>query len=103
MYQHKEEDEIEKQSIKDFENTCHWFVDEKLGINFDENDTKLIPFASKRRSKNVRQRNIRYNHIIIKQHSHVTYLGCMLGDSMSGDRVALKVLNKINGKLKFLH
>ena len=102
LYQHKKEDEIEKQFNKDFENTCHWFVDNKLSINFDDNNTKLILFASKRRSRNVRQRNIRYNHIIIKQHSHVTYLGCMLGETMSGEPVGLKVLNKINEKLKFL-
>ena len=91
LYQHKEEDEVEKQFNKDFENTCDWFVD------------KLILFASKRRSKNARQLNIRYSHIIIKQHSQVRYLWCMLDETMSGEPMALKVINKVNGTLKFLY
>ena len=64
---------------------------------------KLILFESKRRSKNTRQPNIRYSHIIIKQHSQVTYLWCMLDKTMLGEPMALKVINKINGKLKFLY
>ena len=91
MYQHKGEDEAENQFNKDFENTCDWFVH------------KLICFASKRRSKNTRQLNIRYSHIIIRQHSEVTHLWCMLDKTMLGEPMALKVINKINGKLKFLY
>ena len=72
-------------------------------IPFAEDKTKLIIFASKRRSNNVRQLNIRYNYINIKQHSQVTYLGCVLDETMSGESMALKVINKINGKLEFLN
>ena len=72
-------------------------------IPFAEDKTKVIIFASKLRSKNVRQLNIRYNHINIKQHSQVTYLGCVLDETMSGESMALKVINKINGKLVFLN
>ena len=32
----------------------------------------------------------------------VTYLGCVLEETMSGEAIVLKVINKINGKLKFL-
>ena len=39
----------------------------------------------------------------IKQHSEVTYLGCVLDETMSGEPMALKVINKISGKLKFLY
>ena len=45
--------------------------------------------------------NIRYKHVNIKQHSQATYLGCVLDEARSGEPIALKVLNKINGKLKF--
>ena len=71
LYQHKEVDEIEKQFNKDFENICEWFVDKELSIHCGEDKTKSILFASKRRSKNVRQLKIRYIHINIKQHSRV--------------------------------
>ena len=103
LYQHKEVDEIEKHPNKDFENICDWFVDNKLSTHIGEDKTKSILCASKRRSKNVSQLNIRYNHINIKQHSQVTYIGCVLDERMSCEPMALKVINKINGKLKFLY
>ena len=59
-------DEIEKQLNKYFETICDWFVNNKLSIHFGEDKTKLILSASKLRSKNVRQLNIKYNHINIK-------------------------------------
>ena len=39
----------------------------------------------------------------IKQHSKVTYLRCILDETMLGESMALKVINKINLRLKFLH
>ena len=101
LHQHKEVDEIQKQLNK--ENICDWFVDNKLSIHFGKDKTKSILFASKRRSKNFHQLNIRYNHINVKQHSQVTYFGYVLDERVSCEPVALKVINKINGKLKFLY
>ena len=75
----------------------------KLSINFGEDKTKSILFAGKRRSMNVRQLIIAYNHMNIKQHSEVTYLGCVLDERMSCEPMALKVMNKINRKLKLLY
>ena len=40
---------------------------------------------------------------MIKQHSTVTFLGCVLDESLSGESMATKMLGKINGKLKFLY
>ena len=39
----------------------------------------------------------------IKEYSKVTYLGCVLDKTKSGEPMALKVISKINSKLKFLH
>ena len=39
----------------------------------------------------------------IKQHSKVTNLGCILNETMSGESMYLKVINKTNSRLKFLH
>ena len=60
LHQDKEVDEIKKQLNKDFEVN-------KLSIHFVEEKIKSILFVSKRRSKNVRQLNIRYKHVNIKQ------------------------------------
>ena len=103
LYKHKDLAQIEKRLNEDFENLCNRFVDNKLIIHFGEDKTKSILFASKRTAKNIRQLNIKYKDINIKQHSEVTYLGCVLDETMSGEPMALKFINKINGKLKFLY
>ena len=75
LCQHKDVVQIEKELNEDFQNFCDWFVDNKLSIHFGEDKTKSILFASKRRAKNIRQLNIKYKDINIKQHLEVTYLG----------------------------
>ena len=101
--QHKDINEIEKQLNKDFESICDWFVDNKLSIHFGDDKTKSILFATKFKIKKVRKLNIKYGDIQIKQHSKVKYLGCMLDETMSGETMALSVINKINNKLKILY
>ena len=46
---------------------------------------------------------MKYGDIQIKQHSKVKYLVCMLDKTMSGETMALSVMNKINNKLKCLY
>ena len=60
-------------------------------------------FGSKLKLKNAGKLNIMYNGIEIKQYSKVTYLGCLLDETMSGESMALKTIKKINQKLKFLY
>ena len=47
--------------------------------------------------------NIKYKDIKIKQHSQAKYLDCAIDETLSGEPMALKALNKINGKLKFIY
>ena len=100
MYQHTDVEEIEKQLKKDFENVCDCFIDNRLSIHFVEDKTKSIHFASLRKIKSARKLNVKYKDIKIKQNSHVTYLCCVLDETLSGETMALKALKKINGKLK---
>ena len=44
-----------------------------------------------------------YNGIEIKQYAKVTYLGCLLDETMSGESMTLKTIKKVNQKLKFLY
>ena len=44
--------------------------------------------------------NIVYGNIEIKQYTKVNYLGCILDESLSGESMALHVLNKINSRLR---
>ena len=60
-----------------------------------------ILFASKMKVKKVSKLDITYNNIKIKQHSKVTYLGCILDETLNGESMALRVINKINANLNF--
>ena len=103
VFQENDVIEIERQLNRDFKNICEWFVDNRLSIHFGEDKTKSILFASKRKIKNIPKLKINYKNIKIKQHSKVTYLGCILDETTSGVSMALKVINKINLRLKFLN
>ena len=39
----------------------------------------------------------------MKQHSQVTYVGCFMDETMSVEPMTLKVINKINRKLRVLY
>ena len=94
---------IEDQLIKDFNSLCERLIDNKLSIHFGEEETKSILFGTTKRLKNSCNLDIRYKDIEIKQHSKVTYLGCILDNNLSGEAMATKVLGTINGRLKFLY
>ena len=60
--------------------------------SLDEERTKCILFGSKLKLKNAGKLNIMYNGIEIKQYSKVTYLGCLLDETMSGESMTLKTI-----------
>ena len=64
--------------------------------------TKSILFSSRRKIKKILMLNIMYNNIRLKQHFHVTYLGCILEKTMSMESMAHKVISKVNARLKLL-
>ena len=90
VFQSKNVKDIEKQLNEDFANICDWFIDNKLSIHFGEDKTKSIPFASKLKIKKLNRIEIIYKNIQIKQHSRVTYLACILEETMSGESIANK-------------
>ena len=78
-------------------------MDIKLSIHFGEDKTKSILFYTKRRKRKIGTLGIQYGDVKIKQYSKVIYLRCELDESLSGEAMALKVINKINSRLKFLY
>ena len=51
--------------------------------------------------KSAGKLNIMYNGIELKQYSKVTYLGCLVDETMSGESMVLKTIQKINQKFSF--
>ena len=103
MYMGKDIKTIEEQLNTDFSSLCHSFSNNKLSAHFGEEKTKSILFETKQQLKNQRDLDLRYEDIEIKQHSKVTYLGCILDNDLSGESMATKVLSLVNKRLKFVH
>ena len=103
IIQDKDPKNIEIKLNRDFLNLCNSFIENKLSIHLGEDKTKSILFASKRKLSNGNQIKIVHGNVEIKQHSSVSYLGCILDETLSGESMALNVINKINSKLKFLY
>ena len=102
IFQHNDIKEIEIQLNKNFSLICDWFVDNKLSIHFGKDKTKLILFSSKRKIKKASPLNIPYKDIKIKQYTKVTYSGCILDKTLSGESMATQLINKVNSRLRFL-
>ena len=80
-----------------------WLVENKLSIHFGDDKTKSILFGTKRKLKKEDQLNILRGNNKIKQHTSVSYLGCIMDCNLSGNEMATMVLKKVNSKLKFLY
>ena len=103
IFQHKGINIIDHQLNRNFSNICDWFVDSKSSIHFGENKTKFILFGPVNKCKKLRKLNISYGSLKIKQYSKVTYVGCILEESLSGESMTLNVVSKINTRLKFFY
>ena len=82
---------------------CDWFVSNKLSIHLGEDKTKSILFSSKSKIKKTSPLNVQHNAKKVKQHSKVTYLGCIFNETLSGESMATHVINEVNSRLRFLY
>ena len=102
FFKHKSVIEIEKRLIRDCLSLRDWFVENKLRIQLGQGKTRSILFVTKHKPRNAKSLNIAYNGIDIKQHVKVEYAGCTLDESLSGESMALNVIDNVNSRLKFL-
>ena len=94
---------MKKEQTKNICNICDWFVDNKLSIHFGEDKSKSIFFSTKNKKKKIATLEIKYGNINIKQYSKVKYLDCEFVENLLGEAMALRVINKINRRLRFLY
>ena len=103
VYMGSDPQKIENELNKNFNLLCDWFVENKLSIHFGEDKTKSILFGTKRKLKADPKLQISRGDVNIKQHYEVKYLGCIFDSNLSGASMAIKVLDKVNGRLRFLY
>ena len=66
-----------------------------------EGKTKSIFFRTVFNIKQAEPLNIFYDNVKTKQFSEVTYLGCIVDESLSRESMTLHVFNKVNSRLDF--
>ena len=93
-FQHEKVKEIEDQLNLTFSSLCDWFIEKKLSIHLGKDKTKSIHFGTKPNIKRAKPLNIVYGNVKIKQYTKVSYLDCILDESLSGESMALHILNK---------
>ena len=103
LFQHKDLERIKEELTKNFSNIFDWFLENKLSIHFRKNKTKSILFPTRNRKRKIGTLYTHHGVVKIKQYSKVTYLRSELDESMLGEAITLKVINKINSRLKFLY
>ena len=96
VFQHKNVTGIEKQLLRDFSSWCDWFADDKLSVHFSQDKTKSILFGAKHKLRNAKALNIVYNGTEINQYAKVKYLVCILDQCLSGESMALNIIDKVN-------
>ena len=101
--QHKDVEKIERNLNENFSAVLDWFVDNKPSTYLGEDKTKCILFGTNDRRNKIISLDIKYGGIHTKQYYTVTYLGCLLDEILSGESMALNVINKINSRLRFLY
>ena len=101
VFQAKDLDSISIKLNTEFNNLCDWFVENKLSIHFGEDKTKSILFSGKNRPREDKLK-ISRGSIDVSQHKEINYLGCLFDEKCTGASMALRVLEKINDRLKFL-
>ena len=65
--------------------------------------SQIYLFASKLDIKKVPMLEITHNSIQLKQNSYVSYYGCTLDETMSGESMGYIVISRVNVRFKFLH
>ena len=101
VFQAKDLDTISDKLNTEFNKLCDWFVDNKLTIHFGDDKTKSILFTGKNRPRDDKLK-ISRGRTEVAQHKEINYLGCLFDEKCTEESMALKVIEKINGRLKFL-
>ena len=73
-------------------------MDNKVSIPFGEDKTKSILSSSKRKIKKTSKLIIQYKDAKIKHYTKVTYLGCILDETLSAESMVTHVTNKVNSR-----
>ena len=99
IFQDKDQERMKEELTNFFSNIFDWLIDIKLNIHFGDDKTKIYPFLHQKQKKgNCNFGLTHYDDVKIRQNSKVS---CELDEILSEKAMALKVVCKSGGRLKF--
>ena len=90
---------IQESLSSELEAAREWLINNKLSLHLGK--TESILFGSKRKLNTCSSIQVRYAGTALASQTHVKYLGIDLDQSLTGERVADKIICKSNAKLNF--
>jgi len=97
----KDPADIQQRLSSELQSIREWLIDNKLSLHLGK--TESILFGSKQRLKQHDSISVTCAGNTIGSKSCVKYIGIDLDQSLSGDHIVDKVVNKSNAKIKFLY
>ncbi|XP_071944876.1 uncharacterized protein [Antedon mediterranea] len=101
FYSHKDPIAIQSKLQNNLVSCNNWLIDNQLSLHMGK--TECILFGSKRRLSKVNEFYIVCFGTTINGSKSIKYLGIEIDQNVSGDVIARSVINKANGRLKFLY
>ena len=92
---------IQESLSSELEAAREWLVNNKLSLHLGK--TESILFGSKRKLHTCSSIQVKCAGTTLTCRTHDKYLGIELDQSLTGERVANKIICKSNAKLKFLY
>ena len=101
LYSNKDPRVISDKLGLELEMCSKWLVDNKLSLHMGK--TECIIFGSKRKLRKINNFSVECNGHTIKAQRSVKYLGLTLDDQLTGEAIVNSIVQKVNGRLKFLY
>ena len=101
LYSHNDPKVISEKLDLELEMCSKWLIDNKLSLHMGK--TECAFFGSKRKLRKLDNFSIECNGHSIKAQRSVKYLGLNLDDQLTGETIVNSIVQKVNGRLKFLY
>ena len=101
FFAHKDPVVISAKLASVLDQCSSWLIDNKLSLHLGK--TECILFGPRRKLKDFKDFSICCKNHVIQSTDHVKYLGAYIDNLLSGDYIVDTIVQKVNGRLKFLY
>ena len=100
LVSHQDKGVVEKTLSQELLKISSWLVDNRLSLHLGK--TEAIVFGSNVKLRKSPGFSVMVGEVEVSAKEEVTYLGCILDSKVTGESMALKVVSRVNQRVKFL-